>query len=77
MNRSETLSANDLTMRKRMHEMLATLPESHRNLFRRMYNHKGIHARDVDGVRADQMDWAFQQIERSIAKIATNAEAPQ
>lgn len=53
-----------------MDEMLSRCTEPQRNLFRLMYNHDGKHTRDVDGVKQAQLDNAFSQIERTLAKNA-------
>lgn len=51
-----------------MHSMLQECTYSQRDLFRRMYNHLGKFARDVDALSDDRLDNAFDQIERTIAK---------
>ena len=69
---SETMKRKSLEfkddLRNTMDKMLGgcTLPQ--RELFHRLYNYKGEYARDVDGVRDDQMDCAFGQIEKTLAK---------
>ena len=52
---------------------LAKLPESHSLLFKRMYSHKNLeaHINDVvDAMPEDKLDWAMQQVQRSIDKLA-------
>ena len=58
--------------RKELKEGLAKLPESHHMIFKRMYSHldlsKDINA-VVDTMPEDKLDWAMQQVQRSIDKI--------
>ena len=52
---------------------LARLPESHHLMFKRMYSHKNLEASINDVVNAmpeDKLDWAMQQVQRSIDKLA-------
>jgi len=52
---------------------LAKLSESHHLLFKRMYSHKNIEANIndvVDAMPEDKLDWAMQQVQRSIDKLA-------
>ena len=58
--------------RKSLKEGLAQLPESNQMLFKRMYSHKNLEANVddvVDGMPEDKLDWAMQQVERSLDKI--------
>ena len=58
--------------RRALKEGLAQLPESNRLLFKRMYSHKNLEAdiNDVvDGMPEEKLDWAMQQVERSLDKI--------
>lgn len=64
--RSETLTANDDSLRVEMKRMLALCTEHQQFIFGKMYNHKNEHSNHVDGVKSEQMDWAFQQIERTL-----------
>jgi len=51
---------------------LAKLPENHRMLFTRMYSHKNLGAdiNDIiDAMPEDKLDWAMQQVQRSMEKI--------
>lgn len=53
-------------------EGLALLPESHRLLFKGMYSHEGLDAdinHVVDTMPEDKLDWAMQQITRSIESL--------
>jgi len=48
---------------------LARLPESHHKLFKQMYSHKNLDAEInavVDAMPEDKLDWAMQQVQRSI-----------
>lgn len=68
MIHSETMKQHGASLLDAMHEMLQKCTPEQRDVFRRMYNHKGIHARDVDGVKPEKMDWAFSQIETTLKK---------
>ncbi len=53
---------------------LAKLPEDHHMLFKRMYSHTDLEAAIndvVDAMDAEKLDWAMQQVERSVAKQET------
>lgn len=65
---SEVMKTNRGQLRVCMKKMLAELTDAQRDVFRRMYDPKGRFANPVDGVRDEQMDWAFQQIERTPKK---------
>ena len=55
--------------RNALKEGLSKLPESNRMLFRQMYSHKNLEAdiNDViDEIPYDKLDWAMQQVERSL-----------
>ncbi len=59
--------------RKFLKEGLAQLPESNQMLFKRMYS-KNLEANVddvVDGMPEDKLDWAMQQVERSLDKIGS------
>ncbi len=52
-------------------EMLAKLPESNHFIFKRMYSHKKLEANIndvVDAMPEDKLDWAMQQVQRSLDK---------
>ena len=55
-----------LEIRQKLTELLSHCSSSQRETFRRMYNHKGLHENDVDGVTVKQLDWAFYQLEQTI-----------
>ncbi len=51
---------------------LAHLPESNRLLFMRMYSHENLDANIndvVDAMPEDKLDWAMQQVQRSLDKL--------
>jgi len=55
---------------------LAKLPESNRTLFKRMYSHKDLSLdinNVVDHLPVDKLDWAMQQVERSLQKQTEGA----
>lgn len=66
--KSESMNGLEDNLRDKMHQKLSQCTDAQKDLFRRMYNHKGLYLRDVDGIPLERMDWAFQQIERAIAK---------
>lgn len=48
---------------------LAKLPKSNQELFKRMYSHKNLGAdidTIVDNMSEDKLDWAMQQVERTL-----------
>jgi len=52
---------------------LARLPESHHKLFKLMYSHKKLDAAIndvVDEIPEDKLDWAMQQVQRTIDKLS-------
>ena len=57
-------------------ESLQLLPEGHQRVFKRMYSHKDL-SKDinavVDDMPEDKLDWAMEQVERSLAKIKRQA----
>lgn len=65
MTYSQTMIQARKQLRDQMAEMLLSLTDAQRDVFRRMYNYDGKHARDVDGVPDDKLDWAFYQIEQT------------
>ena len=50
--------------REKLKELLSQLPESWVGVFNRMYG-------SVEQIPLDKMDWAIQQCERSLQKLAT------
>lgn len=62
--------------RTQLKEGLAKLGEKHRLFFKRMYSHDDLEAdiNDVvDSMPEDKLDWAMQQVERSLQKESANA----
>ena len=60
--------------RTELKEGLARLPESHHLIFKRMYSHLNLSApinQVVDNMHEDKLDWAMQQVQRSLDKLAT------
>jgi len=51
-----------------MKTALAGCTEEQRDVFRRMYNHEGKHAHDVDGIPDSKLSWACVQIENTVKK---------
>ena len=59
--------------KRTLKEGLAQLPESNRVLFKRMYSHENLEAdiNDVvDNMPETKLDWAMQQVQRSLEKVA-------
>ncbi len=59
-------------VRNYLKEGLSKLPDSHILLFKRMYSHKNLDLpiNDVvDKMPEDKLDWAMQQVERSLEKM--------
>ena len=59
--------------RQALKDGLATLPESHHMIFKRMYSHLNLdlNINDVvDAMPEDKLDWAMQQVQRSIDKLS-------
>lgn len=57
--------------RQNLKDGLAQLPESWQTMFKRMYSHENLDAdiNDVvDSVPEDKLDWAMQQVQRSLDK---------
>ena len=57
--------------RRELKDGLAKLPESNQLLFKRMYSHKDLDKPIddvVDSMDYDKLDWAMQQVQRSIDK---------
>jgi len=51
---------------------LAQLPESNHMIFKHMYSHKNLDLpidEVVDKMPEEQLDWAMQQVQNSIAKL--------
>lgn len=69
---SKTMNENQANLRLKMKEMLAKLPPANQRIFGLMYNHKNKFENHVDGVKPEQLDWAFSQIEETMRKL----EAP-
>ena len=58
--------------RQQLKEGISELPEGHHRIFKRMYSHKNLDKpiNDViDDMPEDKLDWAMQQVQRSIDKI--------
>lgn len=59
-------------VRQTLKDGLARLPESNCMLFKRMYSHKNLDA-DINAVvnqmPEDKLDWAMQQVQRSLDKL--------
>lgn len=56
--------------RKELKDGLSKLPENHQNMFKRMYSSVNTSINDVvDSMDEDKLDWAMQQVQRSIDKI--------
>lgn len=58
--------------RQNLKDGLAQLPEKWQMMFKRMYSHKNLDAdiNDViDNVPEDRLDWAMQQVEKSLEKL--------
>ncbi len=61
--------------RQNLKDGLAQLPERNQMLFKRMYSHKNLEANMndvVDKMPEDKLDWAMQQVDRSLAKMETD-----
>ena len=57
--------------RQTIKDGLAKLPKSNSMFFKRMYSHDNLEAdiNDViDAIPEDKLDWAAQQVERTLAK---------
>jgi hypothetical protein len=57
--------------RRILKEGLSRLPESHNLMFKRMYSHKNLELPIdliVDQMSEDKLDWAMQQVQRSLDK---------
>ena len=53
-------------------EGLAKLPESHHLIFKRMYSYKNLTLdinTVVDNMDEDRLDWAMEQVQRSLEKL--------
>lgn len=58
--------------RETLKQGLAKLPEEHQRLFKRMYSHENLEAGIddvVDSMSTDKLDWAMQQVQRSLDKL--------
>jgi len=59
--------------RQTLKDGLSQLPEDWQLMFKRMYSHENLEASIndvVDSMPEDKLDWAMQQVERSLAKQA-------
>lgn len=57
--------------RTELKEGLAMLPEKQQLFFKRMYSHQNLEANIndvVDSMPEDKLDWAMQQVQRSLDK---------
>jgi len=57
--------------RQQLKDGLAQCTEAQQMLFKRMYSHKNLEASIndvVDAMPEDKLDWAMQQVERSLTK---------
>lgn len=57
--------------RNQLKEDLALLPEANQRIFKRMYSHENLEAdiNDVvDAMPEEKLDWAMQQVQRTIDK---------
>lgn len=64
--------------RKEILAGLQLLPDSWNMTFKRMYSHKNLDAdiNDViDNIPEEKLDWAMQQVQRSIDKLKSNPTA--
>lgn len=65
-------------VRKDIKKGLAQLSESSHLLFKRLYSHKNLELpiNDVvDSMPDDKLEWAMQQVERTLTKLAREKEA--
>ena len=63
--------------RQNLKDGLAQLPEDNQMLFKRMYSHKNLETNIndvVDKMPEDKLDWAMQQVDRSLAKMEDSKE---
>lgn len=63
--------------RTQLKDGLAKLPVPHQLLFKRMYSHKNLDASIdavVDKMPDDKLDWALQQVHRSLDKVFNTEE---
>lgn len=72
---SQTFKETEALLRQKMKDMLLQCTPGQRDVFRRMYNHKGTFDDDVDGVTWKQMDWAFKQLEQTLKDNALAASS--
>ncbi len=66
--------------RQQLKEGLAILPVGHQELFKRIYSHTHPEwpiEKVVDNMDESKLDWAMQQVENSVNKIAREALKPQ
>jgi hypothetical protein len=59
--------------RQQLKEGLAKCSEKQQDLFKRMYSHQHLDwsiEQCVDAMPDDKLDWAMQQVERTLAKAA-------
>lgn len=58
--------------RSQLKDGLSKLPKSNQHLFKRMYSHKDLEKsidQVVDDMPEEKLDWAMQQVQRSVDKI--------
>jgi hypothetical protein len=61
--------------RQKLKDGLAQLPLSNQTMFKRIYSHKNLDLdinTVVDNIPEEKLDWAMQQVQRTIDKIAAN-----
>ena len=64
--------------RQQLKEGLAQLPDGHHVIFKRMYSHDNLDMpiNDVvDNMPEDRLDWAMQQVERTIVNMKGETDA--
>ena len=58
--------------RNQIKEGLALLPEKNHHVFKRLYSHENLDANVndvVDSIPEEKLDWAMQQVQRTIDKL--------
>lgn len=65
---SQAMKTNEANLRQRMKDMLAQCTPREVDVFQRMYDPHRKFSHPVDGIPVDHMDWAFHQIESTLAK---------
>lgn len=74
MIKSEVLSKLRKDELDVLDKMLLSVTAEQRDVFRRMYNPKGKHDRDVEGIRPMDLDWAFRQVELTLKENAKETQ---